>query len=282
MEPTAAPTVRLTREAPGKYTYRGLFIRRLRSDKASAPWVVMVNGAESYIAVQRRTLYDIRRWLASPEGARHFEAEVKTGPMEAVLVRRAAGRYWYRGLRVERHRLVGRSGWWFVVLGDLDQVIFRSRQLRLVRQWLAQPKAERHFPCAETTAPRPADAQLTRSAASREHTWCWQATLSVLGLPVPARWPNRFGTGRSCKHPYTYQLERAVAEGYEMERVPVAYARITLARFIAEHPVGTFLVGTSGHIMALVDGVLTDTAVSSTGRRVVTEAHQLTRKEIAA
>ena len=61
-------------------------------------------------------------------------------------------------------------------------------------------------------------------------------------------------------------------------RVRVAdHDGMTLARFVRENPTGAFFVATSGHAMALVDGVLVDTALEGPNRRRIIGAFEVVR-----
>lgn len=46
------------------------------------------------------------------------------------------------------------------------------------------------------------------------------------------------------------------------------YGATTLGQYVASHPTGRYLIGTYGHAMALVDGVLVDTAARTSARKI--------------
>lgn len=53
---------------------------------------------------------------------------------------------------------------------------------------------------------------------------------------------------------------------------------VTLGQFMKANPTGSFYLGTADHALALVDGVLVDTA-HGTGRRRLNMAYRITRQE---
>ena len=75
--------------------------------------------------------------------------------------------------------------------------------------------------------------------------------------------PNRRGVS---SYNFTRRMDQGEVLGSKLERVKgIGYQwepnakRITLAKFIQQNPVGTFLLGKRGHAFAVVDGVLVDT-----------------------
>jgi hypothetical protein len=115
------------------------------------------------------------------------------------------------------------------------------------------------------------DLDAIRTPVSRNpDLWCGEAVLESFGTPQPQEaFLARFGAGvASCLQ----------ADGYTVERAEVPWRpKITLGRFITEHPTGDWVIGTSGHVMSLRDGKLTDTDERGTGRRRVELAYQVTR-----
>ena len=113
-------------------------------------------------------------------------------------------------------------------------------------------------------------ATLRRSRESYRKISCWTACLSTLDVPLPGHpwalgpdpWPVEF-----CDH---------VRRFYRFTRVIPFGTRVTVGPFVAHHPVGTYLIAGHGHVMILVDGVLTDTDVAGLGRRQVRWADRLT------
>lgn len=104
--------------------------------------------------------------------------------------------------------------------------------------------------------------------SQREDLWCWEAVLEAFGAPATPH--AHFGAG----------LASALrAAGYEVERDSAPWRpKITLGRFITEHPEGDWVIGVSGHIMCLRDGKLTDTDECGTGRRRVELVYQVKGK----
>lgn len=285
--PATATKIRLTRDRQfgngGAYFYRGLRIRRVQLMGCNAvEW--QVTHPDAGIVHQAPTLGRVREWLAGTEAARHFEQPKQAaGPLVVKLVKDGrgdyAGRYTYRGVRIRKMGLLRASGlWWTVTRPEAPSTsFFSARTLQGVREWLATDKAEPYFTEAATEAPRPAGrTALVRSAASSTGDWCWEASLKVLGMTPPTHWLHPW-TGRKVKHPTGWQIEQKVAQRYDMERLKV-WDDASLAKFIADHPEGTYWLDTRGHVMVLQNGILTDTALRMTGRRQLLGAYRLTPK----
>ena len=56
----------------------------------------------------------------------------------------------------------------------------------------------------------------------------------------------------------------------------------TVSRFVREHPTGRWYIVTKGHAMAVIDGVLVDSAAEGPNRRRLLAAYEVYRKEQAA
>lgn len=102
---------------------------------------------------------------------------------------------------------------------------------------------------------------------------CWEAMLDAFGIT------KRTGRGEYSEV-YRKYLE---AEGWEVRQVkPLGPEGVTptLAVFLAEHASsGNWIIETRGHVLAMRDGVITDTAgQSGTVAKVVTAAYEVIEK----
>lgn len=119
-----------------------------------------------------------------------------------------------------------------------------------------------------------ADVDLTAirtPVSKRADLWCGEAVLEAFGV-TRRDFLARFGAGvASCLQ----------AAGYTVQRAEIPWEpKISLGRFIAEHPAGDWVIGTSGHVMCLRDGKLTDTDALGTGRRRVQLVYKVSRETV--
>lgn len=112
-------------------------------------------------------------------------------------------------------------------------------------------------------------ASLPRAELSYSGLWCGEATLESFSITVRGKQATCLSAARNHLRAAGYNLTDEVA--------PWADEQPTLARFIAEHPVGDYVLFTTDHILSLRDGQLTDTETTAGGRRRVREAQRVER-----
>lgn len=89
--------------------------------------------------------------------------------------------------------------------------------------------------------------------------WCNTAAMRALGYA-----PEQDIVRDPCQ--VVRELRNA---GLEVEELPGSYFQdVTLGQFYGQHPDGRFLLFSSRHCMALVDGLLTDTANGGARRKL--------------
>jgi hypothetical protein len=97
---------------------------------------------------------------------------------------------------------------------------------------------------------------------------CTQATLEA------------FGIQGVCPIHGAGVTQALVSNGYKFRVSPWYFDRAfsdpKLGDFIKDHPTGAYVLSTASHSMALIDGVLTDTA-QGTGRRKLLYALEITK-----
>lgn len=108
----------------------------------------------------------------------------------------------------------------------------------------------------------------TTSFRAPENIRCTQATLEALGIfgerPIHGTGVlevliKHFGRDRIIWTTQQLQTD-LITRGATTKQLHPRSIHGTVSRFVEQHPVGSFYLSTSGHAMALVDGVLTDTA----------------------